>query len=86
MKNIKNQSDRDQTTDAFWQYARVLAYKSSFKRLSIMSLMLFCSNSVLSCKKREKRERKNKERKNNKETRPDTRHMMRLVHMGTFHF
>ena len=45
-KKERNKSNRVRTTDAFWQTARVLVFKSSFKWHSFMFLMLFCSNSA----------------------------------------
>ena len=44
-----NKSKRFQTTDAFWRSARVLVSELSFKWLSFMFPMLFCSNSALVC-------------------------------------
>ena len=41
-----NKSDRVQTSDAFWRSASVLVSELSFKWLSLMFLILLCSNSA----------------------------------------
>ena len=45
-KERKNDSDRVQTSDAFWRSARVLVSESSIKWYNFMSLMIFCNDSV----------------------------------------